>query len=279
LSDKFKSLLPPPDYTRSIVQVFTDVAKRHLNKTKSLLILEEAITSTRLESGHPSWVPHWSHSPEIFIWKDRRKSASRKSEAIYKISSNDQELRAKGQVFDHVQRLPLASVKAYAPFRSNRELALEGWRMSCDVGFSLTEYPTGEPVEEALWRTLCWNVDNQSVPLSKKMEEVFREWYRILISTDTPENEQERRNQQSLFETHMNGTSPLCTTAKGFLAAVPYTTKVGDCIVVLAGGDLPFVLRPTGDHYRLVGPCYVHGIMGGEAFPENLDDLKWFSIR
>lgn len=52
----------------------------------------------------------------------------------------------------------------------------------------------------------------------------------------------------------------------------------GDYIAVLAGGRFPFVLRSTGDHYRLIGPCYVHGIMDGEAFLDDLDDLTWFSL-
>jgi hypothetical protein len=86
--------------------------------------------------------------------------------------------------------------------------------------------------------------------------------------------------QNDTFELVINQKTPLCTTVKGFLAAVPCTTKVGDCIAILGGGNLPFVLRPTGDnHYRLVGPCYVHGIMDGEAFPEDPDELEWFLIH
>jgi hypothetical protein len=65
---------------------------------------------------------------------------------------------------------------------------------------------------------------------------------------------------------------------KGYLASVPNITEVGDYIVVFAGGNVPYLLRLTKDYYRFVGPCYVHGIMIGEAFPENLDELKFFSI-
>jgi hypothetical protein len=43
----------------------------------------------------------------------------------------------------------------------------------------------------------------------------------------------------------------------------------GDVIALLRGGQTPFVLRLIGDYYELVGPCYVLGIMDGEAFPED----------
>jgi hypothetical protein len=157
--------------------------------------------------------------------------------------------------------------------------------MSCNIGFSLTKYPTGEPVGEVVMRTLCWDVITGSSYelsslLSKEIENNFIEWHHALKTTSTREEYQEQmRIKQNLFHLHIGSRTPLCTTEKGYLAAVPFVTKVGDFIAVLAGGRVPFVLRPIGDHYRLVGPCYVHGIMNGEAFPENLDELTWFSIH
>ena len=77
----------------------------------------------------------------------------------------------------------------------------------------------------------------------------------------------------------VNDSTSLCITAEGYLAAVPCTAQIGDCIVLLAGGGYPFVLRPSGAHYRFIGPCYVHGIMNGEASPEDLEELAWFAIH
>jgi hypothetical protein len=53
------------------------------------------------------------------------------------------------------------------------------------------------------------------------------------------------------------------------MASVPYTTQVGDRIVVLSGSRVPFVLRTVEDKYKLIGLCYVHGegIMDRIAFP------------
>ena len=41
----------------------------------------------------------------------------------------------------------------------------------------------------------------------------------------------------------------------------PGCMRTGDIIVVLYGGQTPFVLRPRGDAYLILGQAYVHSIM------------------
>jgi hypothetical protein len=43
--------------------------------------------------------------------------------------------------------------------------------------------------------------------------------------------------------------------------------KENDVLCVLYGGNVPFIIRPTtdGEAYTLVGECYVHDLMHGEA--------------
>ena len=55
------------------------------------------------------------------------------------------------------------------------------------------------------------------------------------------------------------------TTENGRIGIGPRQTKAGDVVAVLYGGDWPFVLRPYGESYELLGASYVHGIMRGEA--------------
>jgi hypothetical protein len=73
----------------------------------------------------------------------------------------------------------------------------------------------------------------------------------------------------------------LFLTLNGFLGLGPDSLLEGDRLCILAGGDLPLLLRPVGesrgnpevDHSRkendvrfsLVGECYVEGLMKGEA--------------
>lgn len=57
----------------------------------------------------------------------------------------------------------------------------------------------------------------------------------------------------------------LLTTTNRYLGLAPPQALPGDVIVIFLGAPVPHVLRKYGGHYRLVGECYVHGFMGGEA--------------
>jgi hypothetical protein len=57
-------------------------------------------------------------------------------------------------------------------------------------------------------------------------------------------------------------------TEKGMIGLVPLQAEAGDQIYVLNGGAVPFVFRKGKrllNGCRLVGECYIHGIMNGEA--------------
>ena len=54
-------------------------------------------------------------------------------------------------------------------------------------------------------------------------------------------------------------------TVSGYIGLGPQITRAGDIVAVFHGGSWPFILRPSGDDYRLLGASYVHGIMFGKA--------------
>ncbi|KAF2267480.1 hypothetical protein CC78DRAFT_416448, partial [Lojkania enalia] len=63
-----------------------------------------------------------------------------------------------------------------------------------------------------------------------------------------------------------------CVTEGGLIGAVPVSAALGDELFVLKGANVPFVLRRGVEgRYKLVGECYVHGIMRGEKEGE----LEW----
>jgi len=64
-------------------------------------------------------------------------------------------------------------------------------------------------------------------------------------------------------------------TEQGYMGLGPTNMQIGDAVYVLCGGNTPFLLRSAGAKFVpdvgqrecqiLVGDCYVHGIMDGEA--------------
>jgi hypothetical protein len=87
----------------------------------------------------------------------------------------------------------------------------------------------------------------------KKLEISVDRWARLLPS----------------IRATLNGRRFLITR-EGYVGWAPRSTEKGDKIFVLFGCGTPVILRPYGDTYRLVGECYIHGIMYGKV----IDDLE-----
>lgn len=63
-------------------------------------------------------------------------------------------------------------------------------------------------------------------------------------------------------------------TERGYMG-IASRAREGDCVVLLAGATMPFILRPDGPASTVVGDCYIHGIMYGEAWDESMCDMIW----
>jgi hypothetical protein len=59
----------------------------------------------------------------------------------------------------------------------------------------------------------------------------------------------------------------VCITKRRYVGLVPQFSNKGDVVAVVIGAQTPFVVRPQSREtkYQLVGECYIHGIMDGEA--------------
>jgi hypothetical protein len=75
------------------------------------------------------------------------------------------------------------------------------------------------------------------------------------------------------------GYRRLATTAKGYLCMAPFDTQPEDIVTILNDCRVPVVLRAKEGHYKLIGTCYVHGIMNGEGIVSNGLGTKTFDIR
>lgn len=54
-------------------------------------------------------------------------------------------------------------------------------------------------------------------------------------------------------------------TESGLVGLGPNWLQTGDSVCILFGADVPFVIRPKNGGYRLIGECYIHDLMRGQA--------------
>jgi hypothetical protein len=71
-------------------------------------------------------------------------------------------------------------------------------------------------------------------------------------------------------------------TEDAHMALGPITGRPDDVLCIFFGHHMPYLLRPKGQRYRFLGPCYVHGYMHGEAVKRlKRGELKdeWFELE
>jgi hypothetical protein len=62
------------------------------------------------------------------------------------------------------------------------------------------------------------------------------------------------------------GNRAMFRTNRGIVGMTPDGSRIGDSVAIFEGGSVPFVIRPMGENWVVVGACYVHGCMQGQAF-------------
>jgi hypothetical protein len=65
------------------------------------------------------------------------------------------------------------------------------------------------------------------------------------------------------------------TTPDEYIGLGPKGMISGDLIALFEGGKVPYVIRAEGEEYKLIGECYVHGMMCGESFIEARCQRLW----
>ncbi|KAF2749764.1 HET-domain-containing protein [Sporormia fimetaria CBS 119925] len=119
--------------------------------------------------------------------------------------------------------------------------------------------------EMSRWRRLMPEVDFHT----------FLKWLSCSLSGGS--FDEDAINFHMCYSTVASGRQ-FAVTEKGSIGWVPGDARAGDCIAVLAGGKVPYVLRKCEDkgegaasqrpHYTFLGDAYITGIMDGETVDE-----------
>jgi hypothetical protein len=126
---------------------------------------------------------------------------------------------------------------------------------------------------DAFWRTLIADAFMGQRQPPKELFRQFEVWSgrKDLASVIDLEEIPERLAYPPPYMRALEDAATGCRliiSDKWYVGLAPESAEEGDLICILLGGQTPFVLRQAGDHYTLIGPCYVHGIMDGEAMEQ-----------
>ena len=145
--------------------------------------------------------------------------------------------------------------------------------------------PSRLPWEEVYWRTVILNLDDTGNVAVPEFGKYLDDWYEEIRHQEWEKNHLDP--QQCPFDHSFKRGSfvwslaannansyqrTMFATQRGYIGLGRPTAEVGDVICFLYGGAVPMILRPQGSHYLLVGDCYIHEIMDGEA-------LQWPGIE
>ncbi|KAF2099870.1 hypothetical protein NA57DRAFT_75375 [Rhizodiscina lignyota] len=287
-----------PDYAMSAAEVYTNFARRLLNRGTLDVLTAVGDFRRRCIPDLPSWVPDWSISSRtqefLLPGKEISAAASKDSEAKLNFSGN-LILHAAGLVFDTVVDTGLPFVFPYidmqvayifspmetmnrAPFQH----AILNWFVSYWTAIRLDEwkgflsrlktfgYPTGEEASHIYLRTITAD----SYPVAD-LESAYSAYCKTnMLSKPDREVKVEEIQESATFRTHLDRACHgrrMFLTSRGYLGLGPLMTERGAKVVLLTGGKTPYILRKEkSGEYTSRGECYVHGIMRGEAWDESI---------
>ncbi|KAH8807644.1 heterokaryon incompatibility protein-domain-containing protein [Xylogone sp. PMI_703] len=128
----------------------------------------------------------------------------------------------------------------------------------------LSTYLTGESTIVAYQATLISNRTHENRVATPAFYGAYNEWHLWLNENKELPNEPDF--EIAIRESEVFHRKQICTTRHGYICLVPSITESNDIVAILAGLDLPVVLRPRDKYYELLGCCYIHEMMEGQAY-------------
>ncbi|KUI67444.1 Heterokaryon incompatibility protein 6, OR allele [Cytospora mali] len=279
MNDEGKQLGIVPDYSKTASELYHDVAMRYITTYRSLDLLlscgrfyPEALSSDA-SNPIPTWVPNWSVPGKcpVPLYLNR---VFCPFQACTEYLGNGI-LRAAGVSNGTVQDVIELDTSAHKALAASIRALVPSDAID-------TAYPGGGNLWDAFRITLCaeYFSDRTEPPHWEKLKtsslslssQASKEAMRSVVagedlSEDNFLNLVKRWHRQGRF----------FTTREGYLGWGPKATDKGDQIVTFLGFDIPIMIRPSsnsldGRYFEVIGSCYLHGFMHGEAFLGPLPD-------
>lgn len=249
-----------PDYSKTKEQVYHNFVQRYLLIVKSLRVLQ-LCELQKLSPNLPSWIPDLSVPRSTAGINDVHASGRSEYRAYFSAAGKCLHLvGVAGGTIEYVgQSIPDAAALSVVIS------ICRAWNLP-NIGKA---YNGGGSVLDGLAKTLiCGEMKEDRIPNAGDVP-TLEEGRKAISSlfyegpTDSPDS------KYAILMRRMLRGRTFCNTTDGLFGAFPSSARTGDQICVALGSKTPLLLRPVPDkkdYYRLVGECYVAGLMDGQAF-------------
>ncbi|KAI0534786.1 heterokaryon incompatibility protein-domain-containing protein [Xylaria digitata] len=288
---------PNPNSSMALADVFEATTRGIIRMTNSLHIIGMCSREVCITEGLPSWVPDWimkwpdpsgAHMDGYAItrWKGRHISernsdydATKNTSLMVREFSSKGMLNLRGAIIGKVDILDVsATIGSYRPNGDTVILRdyLQACRIWCKTVALFPTYCNGSPTIDAVAQVLLLHQGEKTIESMQKdqtlMAREFSEWFDLMLYPDCKNHQLKQRIERDIRQIRLSNPEidPESHFARGF-----HVCKEDDVVALLAGYEFPVALRPDGGgNYRFVAPLYVHGIMHGEAWPEDESELE-----
>ncbi|KAI0192796.1 heterokaryon incompatibility protein-domain-containing protein [Astrocystis sublimbata] len=310
--------LSPPDYNRPLSQVLEETARTYVQRRGKLDILRITLPpdeTSGLPSWVPDWLAGVAISEVqcsditgtvLVCFDDYPLQMSSCREALADATDGNSqvagELRVKGKCIGTLKTV--SAGKSIGAQRAGDHSRFHEFfptcKEWCQMISSAKSYPTGEDPEVAG----LWTVANARQNLGNNdplHADHLRIWFRALLEHGTlpwdadsahamttkhkdprnstigaPEDLDIVRMVQTIVNYKANYA--FFTLDSGYFGSAFRTCREGDHVYLLAGLDVPCILRPRDEGLSFVAIANVHGAMEGQLWPNNTDDLESLSL-
>lgn len=271
LDDSDKDIKIEPDYTQTTAQVYQYVALRHIEHRNFLDMLRYCELQNDTPSKMPTWVPNWDipstakrlFSPNLASGYSRAK-VQRKGARI---------LSATGVISANV-----AKVEGME-FQIDPVSVVDVTRKLSPPNIERSAYVSRGSLFDAFISTVCANTFSHTYQQPRTDFPRFEETRKVVLAVLKDPGLVPKFLLGSDALKYLGSIHHYCnnrsfvTTEEGYIGLAPKATNSGDLVCVLLGCPQPLILRPTsGFQCQVVGECYVHGLMAGEALLGTLPD-------
>ena len=267
-----------PDYNEDVSQTFARATKAILKRQQNLNVMFLCCNPEDpevVQGQRPSWVPRFNNPADwptksLTQWipgNEPYYKATNQTKANPQFPGRSSELALEGYEVGVIKdSVPLQELSSYQS--AWRDALLKSWTLAeRDVA---VVHNAHDGLRHAFSRTLITSRTSRSEVARPDYEDAQFELFWNFVSY--PEDQQEENlrmfeQYNAAFFQHGFARS-FFTTQHGRMGLAPLAAKIGDKVCLLAGGQVPFVLREAGQNYYVVGEGYVHGVMDGHCWKD-----------